>query len=326
MDLNNHINSQIDMSRNVNDIKGIDQLRQAALSGDKGALDEAAKQFEAIFVQMMLKSMRKAQDALADQDSPFNSQQVKFYRDMHDQQLAVDLSTRGNIGIADIIVQQLSPEQSGLMPASAIRQNANLAGMVRQASEPHSIRSQQSSNDTPDTALNTIQPATKKAAFSSPSDFVAALMPHAEAFANKLGVDAKALLAQAAVETGWGRFMIHGSEGQNSHNLFGIKADKRWQGDSAAINTVEFEDGVAKQKKAAFRSYDSFTDALQDYVAFVKDNPRYQQAMQKASDPKAYFDALQDAGYATDPQYADKIMSVLNSDTFKMALSFGQGE
>lgn len=299
------MNQQLEMSRNVNDLKGLDGLRKAALSGDEKALTEAAQQFEAIFVQMMLKSMRKAQDAMADKDSPFNSQQVKFYRDMHDQQLSVDLSARGNMGIADIIVQQLSPNKEGFMPASAIRDNANLAGMVRQASAS--------------------QPSgpSKLPVFSSPSDFVQKLLPAAQEIADSLGIDAKALIAQAAVETGWGKYVIHDGQGKNSHNLFGIKADKNWQGDSTSIATVEFKDGVATRQTAAFRSYDSFTDGLKDYLSFVNDNPRYKNAVDSAADVQTYFGELQKAGYATDPQYADKIMSVLNSDTFKAAISTG---
>ncbi|MFA3790643.1 flagellar assembly peptidoglycan hydrolase FlgJ [Aliiglaciecola sp. SL4] len=335
MEMNNHIDQQLEMSRNVHDFKGIDTLRQAAQSGDKQALDEAAKQFEAIFVQMMLKSMRKAQDALADKDSPFNSQQVKFYRDMHDQQLAVDLSSRGGVGIAELIVQQLSPGENGFMPASAVRDNANLFNLVRQSAKEYApvnsdqsalqsnqITSQQSSSMQKELMQDAPkQNATKQSAFASPSEFMQTLLPHAEKIAEKIGIDPKALLAQAAVETGWGQYMIHTGNGQNTHNLFGIKADNRWQGETTAINTVEFDQGVAKQQKAQFRTYDSFADGLKDYVSFVSDNPRYQQALENVNDPKAYFSALQTAGYATDPQYANKILSVLNSDTFKSALS-----
>lgn len=322
MESSNYIDSQLEMSRNVHNVSGLDSLRRAAQSGDKKALEEAAKQFEAIFVQMMLKSMRKAQEALADKDSPFNSQQVKFYRDMHDQQLAVDLSSKGNIGIADLIVQQLSIGEEGFMPASAIRSDGNLSDLTRKLSEGQAIGQASTQNDAPKTdTQNNQSGATKQSAFPSPSAFVAKLLPHVQEFAEQLGLDPKALLAQAAVETGWGKFMIHNAQGTNSHNLFGIKADKRWQGDSAAINTIEFDQGVAKQQKAAFRSYESFNAALQDYVSFVSENPRYQPAMQNTSDPKAYFTALQKAGYATDPNYADKVLSVLNSDTLKSAFS-----
>ncbi len=300
-----HIQNQLEMSRNVHDVKGLDNLRRAAKSGDENAVKEAAKQFEAIFVQMMLKSMRKAQDALADKDSPFNSQQVKFYRDMHDQQLAVDLSTNGNMGLADLIVQQLSPDAQGFTPASVMRGDATLSDIRR--SRAAALDREQTS------PLQSNQP-TKQAVFASPKEFIETLLPRAEAIAEKLGISPKALLAQAAVETGWGKYVIHDHNGKNSHNLFGIKADKSWQGDKTAIDTLEYQQGIAKQQKAAFRTYSSFEDSLQDYVSFVKDNPRYEAAINNSDDPKAYFNALQKAGYATDPAYADKVMSVFNGN------------
>lgn len=301
-----HIQNQLEMSRNVHDVKGLDNLRRAAKSGDENAIKEAAKQFEAIFVQMMLKSMRKAQDALADKDSPFNSQQVKFYRDMHDQQLAVDLSTNGNMGLADLIVQQLSPDDAkNFTPASIMRNDATLSDIQRSRALNNSASTH--------TFEGSTQP-TKQAAFASPTDFIQQLLPKAEAIAESLGISPKALLAQAAVETGWGRYVIHDHNGKNSHNLFGIKADKGWQGDKTAIDTLEYQQGIAKQQKAAFRTYSSFNDSLQDYVSFVKDNPRYEGAVKNSNDPKAYFEALQKAGYATDPAYADKVMSVFNGD------------
>lgn len=304
MDQNFSIN-QLEQSRNVHDLKGLDSLRRAAQAGDDKALDEAAKQFEAIFVRMMLKSMRDAQDVLADKDSPFNSQQVKFYRDMHDQQLATDLATNGNLGLADIIVKQLGQNVDGYTPASVLRDDGNLSSINRnQIKALNSIQQQ---------VLGPVSlPGNKQPAFANAEEFVAALLPHAEQAASQLGLDPKALVAQAAVETGWGQQMIHLSSGQNSHNLFGIKADTRWQGDKALVGTLEYDQGVAKPQKAAFRAYSSFADAMQDYVAFVRDNPRYSKAIEQASDSQAYFTELQQAGYATDPNYSNKILQVLN--------------
>ena len=301
-----HLKSQMEMSRNVHDLTGIDGLRQAAQSGDKSALREAAQQFEAIFVQMMLKSMRKAQDAMEDKSSPFNSQNVKFYRDMHDQQLAVDIASNGSLGMAELIVQQFTPGENGFMPASVIRNDANLAQIFSQHSNSHA------GVNVASTDAEALRP-TKAAAFSSPEEFVRTLLPEAQAVAEQIGIAPQALVAQAAVETGWGQFMIHDHQGRNSHNLFGIKADNRWQGEKTAIDTLEFSQGVARKEKANFRSYDSFADSLKDYISFVKDNPRYEQAVSQADQPEQYFSALQKAGYATDPKYADKIMSVLNS-------------
>jgi flagellar protein FlgJ len=128
------------------------------------------------------------------------------------------------------------------------------------------------------------------------------------------------LLAQAAIETGWGQYMIHNTSGKNSHNLFGIKADLRWQGDRAMVNTIEFEQGVAATKKAPFRVYDSFADSMRDYVGFVKQNPRYEEAVKQSQSPQGYFSELQKAGYATDPDYANKILSVFESKQLKQYL------
>jgi flagellar protein FlgJ len=310
MDLSANMKSQMEMSRSVHDLKGLDNLRAAAKSGDEGALEEAAKQFEAIFVQMLLKSMRKAQEAMADKDSPFNSEQVKFYRDMHDQQLATDLSTQGSIGLADIIVQQMSINK-GVMPASAVRSDGDLSILNRNAV----LMRQAAENNVSALSSDGTKSATKQAAFESPQSFISSLYPQAQAAAERLGIEAKALIAQAAVETGWGKYMIHQGDGNNAHNLFGIKADRRWNGDKAIVDTIEFTNDLPQKQQAAFRSYNSFEESLHDYVDFVKSNPRYQDALQKTGSAKDYFKALQEAGYATDPKYADKIMSVYNSST-----------
>lgn len=305
--------NSLELSRNANDIKGLDNLRRAAQSGDSKALDEAAKQFEAIFVQMMLKSMRKAQDVMADKDSPFNSEQVKFYRDMHDTQIASDLASNGSIGLAEIIVQQLGNTDNGYMPAGALRNDGNLSSINR-----NTITSTQNAQNE---VLGEASPKTfqsfKTAAFEDAQSFIEQLYPAAQQAAEQLGIDPKALLAQAAIETGWGKHMIHNTSGQNSHNLFGIKADRRWQGDRAMVDTIEFEQGVAATKKAPFRMYDSFGESLQDYVSFVQQNSRYQEAVKQTQSPQEYFSELQKAGYATDPDYADKVISVFEGEQFK---------
>ncbi len=305
--------SPLELSRNANDIKGLDELRRAAQSGDSKALDEAAKQFEAIFVQMMLKSMRKAQDVMADKDSPFNSEQVKFYRDMHDTQIASDLASNGSIGLADIIVRQLGKTGDGYMPAGALRNDGNLSSINRNSiSSTHQTQNEMLGKQ----SIKTFQ-SFKTAAFENAQSFIEQLYPAAQQAAQKLGIDPKALLAQAAIETGWGQHMIHNTSGQNSHNLFGIKADRRWQGDRAMVDTIEFEQGVAATKKAPFRVYDSFADSMQDYVGFVKQNPRYQEAVNQSQSPLNYFSELQKAGYATDPEYANKVITVFESEQLK---------
>lgn len=305
--------SPLELSRNANDIKGLDELRRAAQSGDSKALDEAAKQFEAIFVQMMLKSMRKAQDVMSDKDSPFNSEQVKFYRDMHDTQIASDLASNGSIGLAEIIVRQLGKTGDGYMPAGALRNDGNLSSINRNTiASTHKAQEEVLGNQ----PIKTFQ-SFKTAAFNDAQSFIEQLYPAAKQAAEKLGIDPKALLAQAAIETGWGQHMIHNTSGHNSHNLFGIKADRRWQGDRAMVDTIEFKQGVPATKKAPFRVYDSFADSMQDYVSFVQQNPRYEDAVKQSQSPQDYFSELQKAGYATDPNYADKVIAVFEGEQFK---------
>ncbi len=290
MDMQSKLSNPLEMARNVHDLSSIDTLRQASKSGDKGALVEAAKQFEGIFVQMMLKSMRKAQAVLSDKDSPFNSQQVSFYRDMHDKQLATELSTNSSLGLADIIIQQFGGAE-GFMPAEALRNDGNLPNIP-----------------------------IKQAGFDSPEQFIQRLYPVAQQAASALNIAPEALIAQAALETGWGQYVMH--QGQaNAHNLFGIKADERWQGQSINVPTLEYDQGIAKQEHAQFRKYASYTDSMQDYVAFMQSNERYSQALTQTDSPAQYFHELQRAGYATDPQYADKILRIMQSDVLTSTVS-----
>lgn len=304
MDLSANTKSQLEMSRSVHDLSSIDKLRSAAQQGDDGALEEAAKQFEAIFVKMLLKSMRQAQDALADKDSPFNSDQVKFYRDMHDQQMATDLSTKGSIGLADLIVQQMS-HSKGYMPASVVRNDGDVSILNRQTTKVDKRTETQASQQISDF---------KQALFDTPKEFVKRLFPLAQAAAEKLNIDPKALIAQAAVETGWGKYVIQQHDGKSSHNLFGIKADQRWSGDKAVVDTLEYVNDLPKKQQAAFRSYADLAASLNDYVDFVKSNPRYQQATKNSQQTEKYFSELQEAGYATDPQYAEKVMAVYRGE------------
>jgi len=153
--------------------------------------------------------------------------------------------------------------------------------------------------------------------FESPDEFVENLWPHAQQAAEKLGVNPKAILAQAALETGWGKYPIAKENGAASFNLFGIKADGRWSGDRAVVNTLEFRDGVAKREKAAFRAYDSFGQSFDDYANFLSSSERYKDALQSGDDASMFAASLQKGGYATDPKYSEKIDSILSSQWFQ---------
>lgn len=157
----------------------------------------------------------------------------------------------------------------------------------------------------------------KSSISSTQENFVMMLKPHAEKAAAELQINPDVLIAQVALETGWGKHVIHDKQGGNSFNLFNIKAGSQWQGDKVNVATLEYRDGIAANEKADFRKYTDYADSFSDYVRLMKNNSRYEQVLQKGGDSAAYAEALQSAGYATDPEYAQKIKRLLNSDVIK---------
>jgi len=247
-----------------------------------------------------------------------DSQQSLFYRDLYDQQLASHLSGRGGLGIADTIQQQIGGADT----------RAKARRLVTAVPDRAPHKSSDAASNLVGQATATRHPSAASVAqlrvtptISRPRDFVRELWSAAEQAAQDIGVDPAALLAQAALETGWGKHVMRGDQGQSSHNLFGIKADRRWQGDKVRKTTLEYKDGVALKTRADFRSYDNYEQAFKDYVDFIKGNPRYREALQVTGDPKAYFRSLQKAGYATDPAYADKITRIFEGPQMQAALT-----
>ncbi|NMP03429.1 flagellar assembly peptidoglycan hydrolase FlgJ [Pseudoalteromonas arctica] len=323
----NHLDKQ-----NFFDLGNLDSLRKEALtSGDastdasKAALKKAAAQFEAIFTQMLLKGMRKANEAFEDKDSPFNSSGVKFFEEMHDQQLSTELSSNGSLGLADLIVQQLSPESKNFMPGSVLRTTNDIFSDTQVGSAlPHEQKNKQSDlivkstkADIAEPKVNTAEPKTDSPTFKNAEEFVSSVWEHAKTAAQKIGLNPAVMVAQAALETGWGKHIINKSDGGSSNNLFNIKSDKSWEGDKASKVTLEFEQGTPVKKQASFRAYDSIKDSVNDFVDFLTQNPRYKEALQNTAKPNDFLDSLQKAGYATDPNYASKIKKVLNSSQLK---------
>ncbi|MGI2259502.1 flagellar assembly peptidoglycan hydrolase FlgJ [Shewanella sp. GXUN23E] len=290
------------------DLAALDNLRARAQQDDKAALKEVAAQFEGIFVQMLMQSMRDANEAFKS-DSPFNTQYTQFYEQMRDQQMSVELGAKGTLGLADLMVQQLAPETSNIMPASGLRGNRQHFDTPH---TPHIVSSAVDSSPVGGGKLLPPQPEPEKAEFASPQEFVERLFPLADKAARKLGTEPEVLLAQAALETGWGQKMVRRTDGTPSNNLFNIKADKRWEGDKARVSTLEFEQGVAVRQQADFRVYDSLASSFEDFVEFIRSSDRYGEARAAAKDPEAFMQGLQQAGYATDPGYADKVMRVMS--------------
>lgn len=330
--------SKVENKVNYHDLTGLAQLKHSSGGDDDAALKQAAKQFESIFMGMLLSSMRKANEVFED-DGVLNSNATKFYKDMYDKQLSTELSEKGSLGLADLLVQQLRPTKGKTTPASMLKVPTEAAPTPENKGSVNTPVSALSSALSPtQTSTETAAPLAAAApqvitetlatkpdpdnedwTFESPGEFIQKLMPAAKQAAQKLGLEPLALLAQAALETGWGQRTFKTAEGNNSFNFFGIKAHNSWQGDVAVVDTLEYRQGVAQKEKAKFRAYESPEQSLGDYVDFIKSNPRYQQAVAMADNPKAYFQQLQAAGYATDPNYAQKILSVFNSETFKQA-------
>jgi flagellar protein FlgJ len=298
---------QVDMAQVYTDFSGLAALRARAREDEDAALDQVARQFESLFVQMMLKSMRDASFG----GGLMDSKQSEFYREMYDKQIAMDIAHKQGIGLADVLKRQLgggiaAPYRS-LSPDGYLGMPITVHPAAMPAPES-GVAAQESAKGPASIRLD-----------GSPESFLGQLWPMAQEAAARLNLAPEALLAQAALETGWGRHVMQHRGGDSSHNLFGIKADSRWRGNKVHVSTLEYRDGVALKTRANFRAYDSFSESFSDYVDFVQRNPRYQTALGRVEDPAAYFSALQEAGYATDPAYADKILRILDSAPMRRA-------
>jgi flagellar protein FlgJ len=269
------------------DVKGLSELRLAANQNSPEALKGVAKQFEALFMNMIMKSMRDA----TPQDGMFDSEQTKMYTSMMDQQISQSLANRG-VGLADMLVRQLSNRVNAL-DAQGLPINQGQA----------------------DALLKTDQPSgTAKPAASQPTNIKAfqdQLMPHAEAASRETGIPAKFMLGQAALESGWGKREIKAADGTSSHNLFGIKATGDWKGKVVQAATTEYVNGVPETRMEKFRAYDSYADSFRDYAKFLSSNPRYESVLANSHDASSFARGLQQAGYATDPHYAAKLTKII---------------
>lgn len=304
--------SELDNASVYTDFSGLRELHREAKSKSPDALRKTAQQFEAIFLQMVLKSMRDASFG----DDLFGSYESKFYRGMFDQQVALTMAQGKGIGLTDVIVRQLqhgAKQSADAANAKAVQDvqapptAAALPLGVKQAAPVHTAASTENSQAT-------------KSSFDSPADFVRAIWKHAMSAAKQLGLDPQALVAQAALETGWGKHMPAQPDGTPSNNLFGIKADGRWQGQRVNAVTTEFDQGVVRRETAQFRAYPSLEAGFADYVRFLRSDPRYRSAVSGATAPQEFGQALSRAGYATDPDYGAKIRNIMDSDTLRQAM------
>ena len=370
-------NQQFEQASIYSDLGSLNSIREQGLSDEYGAVKKAAKEFEAFFMNMMLKTMRQSAEVIGD-NSLTGSEEEKMFIGMMDEQMSADLSQQGHLGIADLMMSQLSRQfetdnknEAGtvfenervqrknshfpntaathLTPKTTTPEAVTSVSMIPIVSTPTKVPAARTDDEvsklegvnsqrigltntdkvvgkdrlTQDEALthcsnsaNLVKPE-KKSLFDEVSDFITDLLPAAQSAAEKLNVDPRILIAQAALETGWGKFVMHDESGQPGFNLFGIKAGSNWSGDSIKINTLEVENQEFKKVNASFRKYEGFNESFEDYVNFIKQNPRYQKALALAHNAQDYVKELQASGYATDPNYANKIMRIFKESSLQ---------
>lgn len=320
---------QLQQARVYTDFSGLNALKHGAQTDKKAALEEVARQFESVFLSEMLKSMRKAGEVFAE-GNYLNTDQSQMYQDMFDSQLSLSMTGGQGTGLAEALVRQLGKDIPGVDQQSRlpVHGKSSLADYERTLPKlsPQLPRRLEEVADVAEARPGQAVPESLELPdqFDSPEHFVRRLLPVAETIADETGISPRLMVAQAALETGWGRHMIEGDGNEASYNLFGIKADSRWQGEAVTITTTEFREGVPMKERANFRAYPDYEASFRDYVAFLEANPRYRDVLASADQPAEFARKLQEAGYATDPQYGDKIRQIMNRDSL-MTLSMDNG-
>jgi flagellar protein FlgJ len=304
------------------DTQSLAGLKEGLRKDDPEALKATARQFEAVFLQMVLKSMRAA----TPQDGMFDSDQTRFYQELLDSQLSQVLAARGGTGLAEALTRQLSagsataPEYpDGLPlapPARALPLERQPRGLPLPPAEAEPLLPLEGSPVRPAVP----GAAVPQAAGDAPATgFAAAVWPHAVAASRTTGIPPQFMVAHAALESGWGRSEPRFPDGRPSHNLFGIKAGSQWQGPVVEAATTEYVNGVAERRVERFRAYGSYAEAFADYARLLAESPRYAGVV-GSRDAASFARGLQQAGYATDPAYAAKLERVINGPALRQAL------
>ncbi|WP_153099118.1 flagellar assembly peptidoglycan hydrolase FlgJ [Paraburkholderia hayleyella] len=304
------------------DVQGFAKMRAQAVASPQAGIKAAAKQFDAVFVQMMLKSMRDATPS----EGPFDSRDSAAYTSMLDQQLAQQMSAKG-VGVADAMLKQLMRNAGGAMGtagADGAMGDTNAGNVAAMNALAKAYGNAAATN-----ALGASGMVQGKgySANSALTPAVGATLggdtaPHVTAFVDKLagaaqsasaatGIPARFIVGQAALESGWGKREIMRTDGSTSHNVFGIKAGKGWSGPTVATTTTEYVNGQPRRTVEKFRAYGSYAEAMTDYASLLKNNPRYAQVLDAGQDVHGFAHGMQRAGYATDPQYARKLISIM---------------
>lgn len=330
------------------DVQASQDLRETMRKDPKAGLKAAAQQFETMFLQMVMKSMR---DTVPD-DGLLSSDQTRFYNGLLDQQMAQNMATSGKgVGFAQLIEKQLGASLGNITPEAAAAPGAaalgalltQAASFAGQAAAPAGPQASGQNATPPASGLRyqeVLSSLPTSAAYAAAADkaqqanaanavagadtgdargFVERLWPDAVNASRTTGIPPQFLIAHAALESGWGKSEIRKADGSSSHNLFGIKAGKSWNGDSVLSRTTEYVDGQAQGSIERFRSYGSYAEAFQDYARLLRDNPRYSTVIGSQNGTE-FASRLQQAGYATDPNYANKLSRIIDGPTLRQAL------
>jgi flagellar protein FlgJ len=299
-------------SRLAADVRSLEDLKARARNNPREALKGATQQFEAYFVQLMLKSMRETlgQDGLLDND------QTRFYTKMMDQQMSQQLGAKGSLGFARLLEGQLGqslPETSAGNGLTSLPQRP-IAPAVERILREWRPTSAGAVAAKPGVAGTASSPDAM-----TPRDFVSGVWPHAVEASATTGLPPHLVVAHAALESGWGRSEPRRPDGTSSHNLFGIKAGTGWTGPVVEATTTEYVNGKPESRVERFRAYGSYREAFVDYANLLSNSPRYSGVL-AAADGTDFAKSLQQSGYATDPMYADKLVRILNGKTLRDAL------
>ncbi len=328
---------------NVLDPNSLGDLKRLARNDPDSpeTLRAASKQFEAMFLQMVLKSMRDATPA----NSMFDSDQTRMYQGLLDQQLALNLAQGRGTGLSDVIYRQLGgkPEtfdpiaafaadngtagKSGFDLSSVIVGAANVAARLRFPESTAGLAATDEDSGIDMAALATKLDDAIRAARDAGGaiserirSFVDDVWPHALEASRKTGIPPQFMIAQAALETGWGDKVLRRSDGSSSYNLFNIKAGSSWKGDTVAQSVTEYAGTRPYSEDARFRAYASYAEAFRDYADLLSNSPRYATVLGQ-TDASGFARSLQQAGYATDPMYADKLTRIIGGSTLRGALA-----
>jgi len=304
MDISNSINDSVNQSLAA-DPKALESLSARAGHDPKAAVREVSQQFEAMFMNSLLKTMRETHFDDEDQSS-----EMQTYRGLLDQQMVQSMTSGSGMGLARVLQQQISKLANLPDDGQTVLPNSLVTGVMPMPSRVlrayMNAQGVQASGTGTDLMNQSVAPAGAKS-------FVQQMMPQATKAAGQLGVAPEVLVAHAALESGWGRRAIHNPDGTDSHNLFGIKAGADWQGARTQVMTTEYVNGVAQKKADSFRSYGSYQEAFADYANVLSSSPRYHNVLNQGRNIQGFAQGLQSGGYATDPRYARKLIDVMSS-------------